>query len=155
MRVEIEGRDLPGARWCTDPGRHDEQDIYVGIGSKGQGEQLVAGSADSAHWSVEVTVVARDDGTVDFRGRLVDGPRGDRFIYLNWGTLGADGAFSMFRRAKLGLSELDHALIERADRPGASLRCVVNLTDDKGGPRCARVRPPDIAWHAQRSRARR
>jgi hypothetical protein len=146
VQIDIEGRNLPGARCHPDPDQ-DEKDIYVGMGSRGRGEEFVSGGADTAHWTLDV-IVDRRDGILDFKGRLVEGRRGERFIYLNWGTLDAAGEFVMFRRAKLMLSEVDPGLIEQACEPGTGLRCVVNLTDAKGHPRCARVRPPDIEWLA-------
>ena len=39
----------------------------------------------------------------------------------------------------------DPKLVERANAAGR-LRAEVHLTDDKGHPRCARVRPPAITW---------
>lgn len=83
------------------------------------------------------------DGLRDFRGPAVQGKRGERFLYLTWGELsGTD--FTMFRRAKLMLDD-----IPRLDeKPGAAGEVVasVEVTDEKGLPRCARVRPPAIVW---------
>jgi Family of unknown function (DUF5990) len=44
----------------------------------------------------------------------VQGRPGDRFIYLTWGDVGDDGTFRMF------------------------------LTDECGGPTCARLKPPAL-----------
>ena len=41
------------------------------------------------------------DGGVDLRGPAVHGRKGERFLYLTWGDVGADDSFAMFRRAKL------------------------------------------------------
>lgn len=70
-------------------------------------------------------------------------------MYLNWGTVSGDGVFSLFRRAKLSLSEVDPSVVEQALDEDGVLACTVNLTDAKGQPRCARVRSPDIAWRAE------
>lgn len=82
---------------------------------------------------------------VDFSGPAVQGKKGERFVYLTWGNRGADGRFEVFRRAKLMLNRVDPALIEGAARAGRLL-ATVDLTDDKGGPRGARVDPPAIEW---------
>ena len=37
-------------------------------------------------------------------------------------------------------------------RPGHQLVALVRLTDATGNPICARVRPPDIAWSAERAK---
>ena len=86
------------------------------------------------------------DGSIDFRGPLVSGRRGDRFLYLNWGTVAQDGTFQLFRRAKLGLSELDPSLVAQALDRQADLRCAVQLTDAKCNPVCARLQAPAIEW---------
>ncbi|HEY6932129.1 MAG TPA: DUF5990 family protein [Marmoricola sp.] len=63
------------------------------------------------------------------------GKKGERFVYLTWGTV-EEGRFTMFRRAKLMLSDLP-PLAEKVDVD-------VDLTDEQGMPRCARLRPPAI-----------
>ena len=146
MLVDIEGTNLPG-RSCG-PNQHGEpcDNVHVGLGIHGDPVELFAGDAPVARWRIEVGTRRTEDGAVDFRGPFVHGKRGDRYLYLNWGTVAADGAFSLFRRAKLSLSEVDVGLVERTLQDDAVLTCTVNLTDSKGNPRCARVRPPDIMW---------
>jgi len=48
----------------------------------------------------------------------------------------------MFRRAKLMLADT----VDFTTSPGHEQRVVaaVDLTDDRGGPRCARLRPPAL-----------
>ena len=46
------------------------------------------------------------------------------------------------------LSDIDVALVREVDGNGATLVAEVDLTDDAGGPRCARVRPPVVRWSA-------
>ena len=75
----------------------------------------------------------------------MQGKRGERFVYLTWGDLAAGGAFRMFRRAKLMLDLIDDATIANANDDGRRLVATVDLTDERGGPRCARLRPPALA----------
>ena len=72
---------------------------------------------------------------------------GGRFIYLNWGTVDHSGEFAMFRRAKLWLSAIPPELLSAAADLGV-LVGRVGLTDPKGNPVCASVRPPLIEWSA-------
>ncbi len=51
----------------------------------------------------------------------------------------------MFRRAKLQLDAIDPATLDAARRHG-SLTAHLELTDAKGYPLCASVRPPLIRW---------
>jgi hypothetical protein len=137
MRLEIRGRDLPGSSYAG----HER--IGVGLQVRSEPDAVVPGDAASARWETDVTVV---DG--DFRGPAVQGRRGERFVYLTWGDL-SDGGFEMFRRAKLMLSRVDPAVIEDATAEGFRLVAEVVLTDDRGGPRCARVDPPAVHWSAE------
>jgi hypothetical protein len=145
MRVIIVGHDLPG-RTCPQPHGVLLTNVHVGVQRRTEPSDLVAGDADGARWEMDVDVVTAADGALDFRGPVVQGKRGDRFIYLTWGDVRADGSFAMFRRAKLMLGRVDPALVRRASEPGASLVGTIHLTDDRGCPRCARVDPPALTW---------
>jgi hypothetical protein len=137
--VRIVGVNLPGRR-CG-----GYENIHVGVQRKAEVVQLFPGDAEQAVWDMEVEVVP---GTRDFRGPHVQGKRGERFLYLSWGTVGVGGAFEMFRRAKLMLAAVDGQVVEAASQPGHRLEGTLGLTDGDGRPRCAAVRPPGISWAA-------
>jgi hypothetical protein len=143
VRVVIEGFDLPGTRFCDRDGAVFDG-VHVGVQVGGEPFELVSGDAASARWQLDVDVVRGRDGELDFRGPSVHGRRGERFLYLTWGRV-HDGTFDMFRRAKLMLSAVNPRLIASV-AAGGSLVGTVRLTDDRGGPRCARVDEPDLVW---------
>jgi hypothetical protein len=145
VRIVIEGHDLPGAGFVSDGRPLDDVHVAVQVGSQPVG--LVRGDADRARWELDVRGVAAH-GSVDLRGPAVHGKRGDRFFYLTWGDVGPDDSFTMFRRAKLMVSDIDPDLLAAAARDDGQLVATVSLTDERGGPRCARVRPPAISWRA-------
>ena len=118
--------------------------VHVGVQLGRVPEQLVRADETDPLWEVDVNVV-RGAGGLDFRGPAVQGKRGDRFIYLTWGNVGPGSRFEMFRRAKLMLDRVEPHVIEAAIEAGF-LRAEVNLTGGDGGPRCARVDPPAVAW---------
>jgi Family of unknown function (DUF5990) len=124
MRLLIRGHRLPGLT-C---GSYTNVHVGIQVGTKPVG--LVPADAAAAEWVAEIHI---DDG--DFRGPAVQGRKGERFVYLTWGTVAGD-SFSMFRRAKLILADLP------ADAEEVTVD--VDLTDDTGMPRCARLRPPAI-----------
>jgi hypothetical protein len=136
MRLEIRGRHLPGASYAG------HARIGVGLQVRTEPYAVVPGDAASARWETELTLV---DG--DLRGPAVQGRRGERFVYLTWGDL-SGGGFEMFRRAKLMLSRVDPTVLADAAAEGHRLVAEVVLTDDRGGPRCARVDPPAVRWSA-------
>ena len=137
MRLVIRGRDLPGVS------RSGYDRIGVGLQVRSEPVGVVAGDAAAARWETDVTLVGDD-----FRGPAVHGRRGERFVYLTWGDL-SDGGFAMFRRAKLMLSSVDSALLAEAAGGDRCLVADVVLTDEKGGPRCARVDPPAVRWSVE------
>jgi Family of unknown function (DUF5990) len=134
MQIVIEGRDLP-----------HREDVVVGVQVGKDVVGRVPASATTARWAVDVNVVTTDDGSLDVRGRAVHGRRGDRFLYLSWGTRSGGGDVAMFRRAKLMLDAVDQETLRAAER-GAGLVASLSLTAADGSPVCAAVRPPAITW---------
>ena len=78
-----------------------------------------------------------DEGTLDYGGPFVAGRRGERSLGLVWGTF-AWNDFEVFRGAKLRLSDLDPALVERALATGAHLSAS-SASPTIMAPRAARV----------------
>lgn len=146
--VRIVGVDLPG-RTCADPrpGGLVYENVHVGVQRRQEVVDVVPGDTTTAVWDLTMDPVVRD-GALDFRGEFVQGRRGDRFLYLSWGSVASDGRFEMFRRAKLMLDPLGREVVEAADRLGHRLVATLGLTAADGMPRCAAVRPPDITWTA-------
>jgi hypothetical protein len=148
MEIRIEASHLPGTG-------HPEGDdlpegrVHVAVqGRRGQQDLLglTPGDAAAARWELEATVASPSPGA-DLRGPQIHGRPGERFLYLSWGVVGADGAFTMFRRAKLQLNAVPDTVLSAAISNGR-LTGRLGLTDERGGPRCASVRPPLISWSA-------
>jgi Family of unknown function (DUF5990) len=151
MRIRIEGTDLPGASCGPSPQRpQGHSNVHVGVQRRSKPVELfgvVRGDSPGVTWTLEATLKAAPDGSVDLTGPYIQGRPGGRFIYLCWGTVGAPGSFAMFRRAKLQLDAVSSELLRSAAEQGC-LIARVRLTDEKGGPTCASVRPPLISWSA-------
>jgi len=152
MVIQLNGHDLPGASCNPAAPEHPEpyENVHVGIGSRGAAVELVRGDAPAATWRIEVRVVRERDGSIDFRGPLVDGRRGDRFLYLNWGTVDEQAGFRLFRRAKVMLSTLDPSVVMEAVSSDGELHCSFGLTDSRGNPSCARMQPSQVVWTVER-----
>ena len=146
MQIIIEGYDLPGARFCSDGVPLENVHVAVQVGKDPVGP--IRADAVSARWEIEVRAVADHTG-VDLRGPALHGKKGERFLYLTWGDVGADGSFAMFRRAKLMVSDVDPDLLHAAASSDGTLIASLSLTDEHGGPRCARVRPPVVSWRVE------
>lgn len=124
MRLVIRGHRLPGLTCGS------YSNVHVGLQVGREPTDIVPADSDSAEWVTHIRAV-----NDDFRGPAVQGRKGERFVYLTWGSVVGD-SFDMFRRAKLMLADLP------ADTEQVTVD--VDLTDEHGMPRCARLRPPAI-----------
>jgi len=109
--------------------------------------EAVAADAREARWRT-IAEVRQEGGEIRFRGKAVNGPPHERFLYLTWVGRLAGAAPAMFRRAKLRLDAVPAPVIARALRSGV-LVGRVGLTAGDGMPLCASVRPPLIEWDSR------
>jgi hypothetical protein len=150
VQIRIEGFDLPG-RSCgpspDSPGGYPN--VHIAVQRRSRRDELlglVPGDAPVASWTLDTTA-ATGPGGPDLKGPYIQGPPGGRFIYLSWGTVGDEQEFILFRRAKLWLDGVPPTVLDQAIRAGL-LVGRLGLTDAKGWPVCAAVRPPRIEWRA-------
>lgn len=140
VRVRIDAHDLPGSA-CG-----PYSDVFVGLVEEPgvHPSRMVSGAAREASWEIAIDV-RNDGGAPAFRGKAVHGRAPERFLYLVW--IGREGRApaAMFRRAKLRLDVVPHDVLARACASGV-LVGRVGLTDSRGMPLCASVKPPAIAW---------
>ena len=148
MQIRIIGTELPGRECGPGDNFPGYSNIHVGVQRKNRPDELLdlhPGDAVQAAWTLDCSV----DGA-DVRGPYIQGPPDGRFIYLSWGTVDDGGRITMFRRAKLMLADVPADVLDEATTSG-TLVGTLGLTDAKGDPLCARVRPPQIRWAAERS----
>jgi Family of unknown function (DUF5990) len=136
VQIVVEGHDLPR-----------REDVFVGVQVGREVLGIVPATDSTVRWTVDVEVVTTPEGGRDLRGPAVHGRRGDRFLYLSWGTRSDGGDFTMVRRAKLMLDGVDPQTLAAAEL-GGTLVASVGLTGPDGSPLCAAVRPPQITWSA-------
>ncbi len=145
--MRIVGRRLPGSSWS---GR---QGIHIGVQHGTEVVGLVIGDAADAVFDIHLEVIADGNGEPDFRGPYVHGRRGERFVYLSWGEVDDEGTFSMFRRLKLHLAPLLEQCSAEGVLAAKKIQAVLELTDTRGRPLAASVRPPWVTWRVTSSRA--
>jgi Family of unknown function (DUF5990)/Domain of unknown function (DUF5655) len=166
ITVVIEGTELPGLTCQPESDGIVHRNIHVALATRAKGiaegqswlnvplkpglaAQPFPGDAKETRWQVTVTVRGSADDGYDFTGPSVGGDRTDRHLCLVWGDVPGDGTLQLFRGAKLRLVDVRPDLITEAMRPGYGLVARVRLTDDKGNPVCARLRPSHITWSAE------
>jgi hypothetical protein len=141
VQLRIVGRRLPGSSWSGRSG------IHVGVQRDDLVVDLVNGDEGEAVFDVVLDVVdSGDDGVPDFRGDCVHGRRGERFVYLSWGEVDAAGNFAMFRRLKLHLTPMVEQFPAASLLAAKKIQAVLELTDTRGRPLAASVRPPWVTW---------
>jgi hypothetical protein len=151
MRIRIEGENLPGRAGAPQAEALRLAGVLVGVQRRTEVVDRVPVHEERAVWRLEVDT--RDvDGFIDVGGPWVHGRPGARFLYLSWGATGT-GEFAMFRRAKLLFGDIPGDLLRAAAAGDGVLVGRLGLTGPDGGPRCARVRPPDITWTLDRPAA--
>jgi hypothetical protein len=154
VEIRVVGHDLPGLSCGPSPVRPDgHRGVHVAVQRRGKPGELFGltpGDAAEARWVLPATA---DDakGDVDLKGPYIQGARGARFVYLSWVVVDDSGACAMFRRAKLMFDGIPSTILSEAVANGV-LVGRLGLTDEKGNPSCASMRPPLIEWSAgQRS----
>ncbi len=166
LNVVIEGTELPGLTCQPEPDGTVHRNIHVALSTRAKGiaegqpwltvplkpglaVEPFPGDAKETRWEVTVTVRGSADDGYDFTGPSVGGDRTDRNLGLVWGEVHGDGMLQMFRGAKLRFADVPPAVITDAMRPGHRLVARVRLTDDRGNPVCARLRPSHLTWSAE------
>ncbi|WP_018504316.1 DUF5990 family protein [Parafrankia discariae] len=149
IEIRIEATDLPGRDWGPGGDADRYRNLQVAVQRRNRPQDLLdphSGDAPRAVWTLPAAMTPTPAG-LDITGPYVQGRPGDRFIYLSWGAVDSAGTFTMFRRAKLMLDAVDPATLGTTREHGL-LTARLALTDARGGPLCASVRPPLVEWSA-------
>ncbi len=103
----------------------------------------------------EFTVIAktgRNDDLPNFGGPFVQGPTGERFVYVNIGTNAGQSNTPWSRRLKIPLSGITWEML----RSGKALLAHIPGTGKDGGPSCAyawrKSVGPSWQWQVPRSK---
>jgi hypothetical protein len=130
---------MPGARFM------DRSAVRLGIQKNREVVDDIPGDSNSVVFIASLRVVRLKEGGNDFRGPYVFGNRGDRFLYLCWGER-KNGKWEGFRRAKIKLAYAPTEVWEQAINAGCTVVGQLELTDAKGGPKCASLKPGEVMW---------
>jgi hypothetical protein len=97
-----------------------------------------------------VRVGQRPTGEPNFLGPFVQGPPSARFVYVNSGTLAGQADSCWSRRAKVPLTGITWAMVDRARTGDGVLEAHIQGTGRDGSPVCASVRLREPGWHVER-----
>ena len=138
--VRVVGHHLPGIECAGYRGVH----VALQVGK--DPTDPVRGDAERAVFTARVHLRRAEGGPPDFAGPAVHGRKGARFLYLTWGEVSGDGAFTMFRRAKLCLADIPETDLLTAVASGGVVEADLSLAGADGTPLCASVRPSRVRW---------
>ena len=131
LRIEVVG-PVSGCAYALQKGRDELEQVQVA-----KQENL------SFTFSVELKLSA--DGSLDSKGPHVQGPRGNRFVYINSGTMAGQPMSCWTRRAKVSLRTLYGAAAEAVSN---KLEVHIVGSAGDGGPACASVALLDDGWRS-------
>jgi len=128
-------KPLPGVTMCL---------------QRGKDELLPPSSAANGTLNFDFSVSVDLSGNApNFLGKYSQGPKSDRFVYVNSGTYAGQAKTGWARRAKLSLMTITKEQIEEAiSLPAARIETTFNGTGKDGGPTCASVK--GIVWKVVR-----
>ncbi|MDX6611975.1 MAG: hypothetical protein QOD75_1161 [Blastocatellia bacterium] len=117
--------------------------VQKGRGNDYETMQKQRSKAGDLHF--EFTVRAKQAGKGDFPnflGPIVQGPKGERFIYIDIGTCAGQIGTIWSRRLKIPLRGITWEMIDQATASEHSIiETRVNGTGKDGGPTCGTVKP--------------
>lgn len=147
LTIKVICKDLPGTRFDDEAKGLHYRNVHLGIQRGEEVIEIVPGDSKTAEFAPVFKVVQIGDLT-NFTGPFAKGTKDQRFFYLNWGVLVAPGLIHGFRRAKIHLSHLKWADVERAVTANKPIEVHLSLTDHCGWPLCASVKPPYVKWES-------
>jgi hypothetical protein len=130
LRIVLE-RPTAGVDFGLQKGRGNNYETVQTQRSKGKDLRFECG----------VRVNEAKDSTPNFLGDFVQGPVGERFLYIDIGTYAGQTETCWSRRLKIPLRGISWELIDKAAKSKSVLATSVAGTGKDGSPACASVKP--------------
>jgi hypothetical protein len=115
--------------------------VQVGRGAEYETAQKQRSKGKDLRFEVTVGISSSKPAVPDFRGPVVQGPLGQRFVYIDIGTYAGQTDTPWSRRLKIPLIGITWDVIDRASATKMVLETRVPGTARDGGPTCATVKP--------------
>lgn len=98
-----------------------------------------AATATNLVFETSAKIGASRAGALRLAGAAVQGPSGNRFLYINSGRRAGQADTCWDRRAKVMLGAIGHALLRRCAATDGTLEAEIDGVAGDGGPCCATV----------------
>ena len=96
------------------------------------------------HFTLQVELEP-SSGAVMYKGKYVQGPRSNPFIYLCWGNR-SEGYWEQYGRAKIPLNVIPRQQIQQKLQDGSLLCARIRLTGSNGKPALATLNSNYVEW---------
>ncbi len=118
--------------------------LQKGRGSEYETIQKQRSGSKDLYFEFNIMVKPGRDAMPNFLGSYVQGPSGERFVYIDIGTYAGQTDTGWSRRLKIPLSGISWDIIDQlATNPQTVLEVRVPGTGKDGGPTCGTVKPLD------------
>lgn len=144
IAIEITCTDSPGLR------AHGFNHVHLGIQQDQATIELQSADLAVIRFRPVMRVRWNADGSPNFLGPFSQGTKENRFIYLVWAEAPRRVPKQFFGRIKLLLQHISREDIIRAVKQENTIRVTLGLTDGKGRPVFASVKPGWAKWELQR-----
>lgn len=134
---------------CVEPPAGN--DLWIGLQEGRSVVQDVRADFSEQTFRFTLDVQPGANGQPNFTGAYAQGTPADRFVYLCWGQR-VGGVWVGVRRAKIRLGELSWETIRAAIDADQPIRARISLTDAKGQPITASLKPGQMEWEAMGER---
>ena len=115
--------------------QHQYRNIHLALQRGKENELIAPFDSQDPTLSLDIPLKTGAEKT-EYIGPLAHGPAGSKFVYLVWGEV-SDLGYLPFRRIKI-LLPYPPEVGQKTAR--------ITLTDKKGDPICASLKPPFIEW---------
>jgi hypothetical protein len=140
ITIEVICTRLPGKQW------DDKGPVSLGIQKDDDLVEPAPADLERIVFQPDFRVRHHADGSASFLGPFAHGPRAERFIYLIWALMKGDTPMAMIGRVKIHLNHIKWADIEKAASRKKPIKATLELTNAKGKPVFASVRPDAAKW---------
>ena len=131
MRIILE-KPLAGVDFGVQKGRGNDYETIQ--------KQRSKGNDLSFEFNVRVKAASKGEAP-NFLGPIVQGPVGERFVYIDIGTYAGQTGTNWSRRLKIPLRGITWKMIDQLSGDDSVLETRVRGTGNDGGPTCGTVKP--------------
>lgn len=143
LTIEVICTKLPGLEY------EGRSPLHLGIQREKEIIEAAPADRDRIVFHPVLRVRKHTDGSPNFLGAFAQGPREERFMYLNWVIVKNKRPTEQIGRIKLHLNHLSYKDVELAVARKQPMKVTLQLTSEKSKAVFASVRADQAQWDVQ------